>query len=115
MNGFGEQLKRLRSERGFSQEIFASKIGVHVTNLSKYERNISTPSLDIAQKMAKAFDISLDQLVYGNDKADLLLEDSQLLNLFTKTQDLPDNQKSTVKDLLEAFILKTNLQQQLTK
>ena len=70
MNGFGEQLKRLRSERGFSQEVFAQKIGVHVTNLSKYERNISTPSLEIAQKMAEAFDISLDELVYGNHKAD---------------------------------------------
>ena len=115
MDGFGEQLKRLRNERGFSQEFLASKIGVHVTNLSKYERDLSTPSLEIAQKMAKAFDISLDQLVYGNNKADVLLKDSQLLNLFTKTQNLPDNQKSTVKDLLEAFILKTNLQQQLIK
>ena len=114
MVNFGEHLKQLRSERGFSQEIFASKIGVHVTNLSKYERNISTPSLDVAERIAKAFNISIDQLVYGDQKANSTLEDNELLNLFTKTQQLPKNQKSTVKDLLEAFILKTDLQNRLS-
>ncbi len=103
----------MRNEKGFSQEVFANKIGVHVTNLSKYERNISTPSLDIVEKMAKELNISLDQLVYGTNKADNILNDNQLLNLFTKTQSLPENQKATVKDLLEAFILKTDLQQKL--
>lgn len=114
MIDFGKHIKKLRNERGLSQEVFASKIGVHVTNLSKYERNISTPSLEIAEKMAKELDISLDQLVYGVNKADNLLNDSQLLNLFTKTQSLSDSQKATVKDLLEAFILKSNLQKQLS-
>lgn len=113
MNDFGQHLKKLRSEKGFSQEIFASKIGVHVTNLSKYERNISMPSLEVAEKMSKALSISMDELVYGENKADIMLQDHQLLSLFAKTQNLPENQKSTVKDLLEAFILKTNIQQQL--
>jgi len=60
---------------GFSQEVFANKIGIHVTNLSKYERNISVPSLEIAEKMAKVLSISLDELVYGSNKADNLLQD----------------------------------------
>lgn len=113
MNNFGKNLKELRAEKGFSQETFASKIGIHVTNLSKYERNISIPSLEIAEKMAKVLSISLDQLVYGNNKADILIQDHQLLNLFAETQQLNENQKNTIKDLLEAFILKNNLQKQL--
>jgi hypothetical protein len=36
-----------------------------------------------------------------------------LLNLFNKTQELPDDQKKTVKDLLSAFLIKSNLKQQL--
>lgn len=31
---FGKNLKELRRGKGFSQEIFASKIGIQVTNLS---------------------------------------------------------------------------------
>ncbi|WP_052345399.1 helix-turn-helix domain-containing protein [Alkaliflexus imshenetskii] len=90
------------------------KIGVHVTNLSKYERNISVPSLEIAEKMADALEMSLDELVYGqqNEKARIRIADNELLNLFNKTQDLPDDQKKTVKDLLSAFLLKSNLRQQ---
>jgi len=73
------------------------------------------PSLEIAEKMADALEMSLDELVYGqqNEKARVRLADNELLNLFNKTQDLPDDQKKTVKDLLSAFLLKSNLRQQL--
>jgi len=115
MEDFGSNLKRFRSEKGLSQDVFATKIGVHVTNLSKYERNKSMPSLEIAEKMANALDMSLDELVYGhqNEKARLHLTDNELLGLFNKTQQLPDDQKKTVMDLLSAFLLKANLKQQL--
>ncbi len=100
----GVNLKHFRTEKGFSQEVFAAKIGVHVTNLSKYERNKSIPSLEIAEKMANALDMSLDEMVYGqqNEKARVRIADNELLNLFNKTQELPDDQKKTVKDLLSA-------------
>ena len=95
MVDFSNNLKRFRSEKGFPQELFAEKIGIHVTHLSKYERNKSTPSLEIAQKMATALDLSLDELVFGlqNKKARTLIKDNELLNLFNKTQDLSEDQK----------------------
>lgn len=115
MQNFGKNLKQFRSEKGFSQEAFASEIGVHVTNLSKYERSKSVPSLEIAEKMAAALDISLDELVYGrqNEKARIQISDNELLSLFNKTQSLNDDQKKTVVDLLSAFLLKANLTKQL--
>ena len=115
MDNFGANLKRFRAEKGFSQEAFASKIGVHVTNLSKYERNKSVPSLEIAEKMASVLEMSLDELVYGeqNEKAKITIADNELLSLFNKTQQLSDDQKKTVMDLLSAFLLKSNLKQQL--
>ena len=116
MEDFGANLKRFRTEKGFSQEAFAAQIGVHVTNLSKYERNKSVPSLEIAEKMATALDMSLDEMVYGqqNEKARIRIADNELLSLFNKTQQLPDDQKKTVVDLLSAFLLKSNLKQQLS-
>ena len=90
-------------------------IGVHVTNLSKYERSKSVPSLEIAEKMASALDVSIDELVYGkkNEKARIYIADNELLHLFNKTQSLSDDQKKTVVDLLSAFLLKANLTKQL--
>jgi len=89
---------------------------VHVTNLSKYERDKSIPSLEIAEKMSTSLEVSLDELVYGqqNEKARVHIADNELLNLFNKTQQLSDDQKKTVMELLSAFLLKANLKQQLT-
>ena len=64
---FDKNLKELRTQKGFSQEIFANKVGVHVTNLSKYERGLTMPSLEVAEKMANALEVSLDKLVYGSE------------------------------------------------
>ncbi|NQY07694.1 MAG: transcriptional regulator, partial [Flavobacteriaceae bacterium] len=71
---------------------------------------------EIAEKMASALDISLDEMVYGqqNEKARIRIADNELLSLFNKTQQLPDDQKKTVVDLLSAFLLKSNLKQQLS-
>ncbi len=113
MMSFGNNIKELRTQKGFSQEAFAKEIGVHVTNLSKYERNISNPSFEIAQKMAVTLEVSLDTLAYGNDKASNTIQDDELLTLFSKSQKLPDSQKNTIKDLLSAFLLKENIQKQL--
>ena len=116
MDKFGQHLKQYRTDKGFSQDAFATRVGVHVTNLSKYERGKSIPSLEIAEKMAAALEISLDELVHGhqNEKARVQITDNELLQLFSKTQELADDQKKTVADLLSAFLLKADLTKQLT-
>ena len=115
MSNFGAILKNLRSNKGFSQDAFAKEIGVHVTNLSKYERNISIPSLEIAKRMAEVLEVSLDRLVHGENKAQDVLEDIDLLTLFNKAQNLTQKQKETIKDLLSAFVLKADLTQKLAQ
>jgi transcriptional regulator with XRE-family HTH domain len=115
MDGFSGNLKQLRTRKGFSQDAFAKKIGIHVTNLSKYERNLSIPSLEIAYRMANILEISLDKLVYGENKAQTTLDDTDLLTLFNKAQKLSEKQKETVKDFLSAFVLKADLTQKLVQ
>lgn len=116
MKNFGTNLKQFRLDKGFSQEAFAAQIGVHVTNLSKYERSKSIPSLEIAEKMAAILDISLDELVYGKQeqKAQNQITDKELLNLFNKAQSLDEDQKKTVADVLAAYLFRANLAKQLS-
>jgi len=115
MEDFAKRLKELRAKEGISQEEMAKKIGVHVTHLSRYERGLSVPSLEVAEKIATALHVSIDLLVYGNQDsfAQESIKDRELLNMFSSVQKFNDKQKDTVKDLISAFILKSNLQQQL--
>lgn len=115
MDNFGSTLKKMRSDKGFSQEAFAKEIDVHVTNLSKYERNISIPSLEVAKRIALTLETSLDILVFGNKTIEDDINDNELATLFKKAQLLSDKQKDTVKDFLSAFVLKADLTQKLTK
>jgi transcriptional regulator with XRE-family HTH domain len=115
MSDFAQNLKALRAQKGISQDNLAQQIGVHVTHLSRYERGLSSPSLEVAQKIAEALDTPIDFLVKGDNKEQVQqsLKDMEMLNLFKQVQGLDEKQKDTVKDLLSAFILKADLQQKL--
>lgn len=115
MGTFAENLKKYRLSKNISQEELAGKVGIHPVQFSRYERGLTSPSIDIVQKIAEALDISIDELVNGSslNNADKSINDRELLSMFKKVQLLSDNQKDTVKDFLSAYILKNELKQKL--
>jgi transcriptional regulator with XRE-family HTH domain len=59
------RLKRLRKERGISQEDFAHKAGLHRVGYGWLEQQKRTPNLATLVKIAAAFGISLSELFSG--------------------------------------------------
>ena len=60
----GENIKKHRNKQGLSQEDFAKKSGVKYTTLTKIESNvIKKPSVIIMSKLAKAFGVSIEDLI----------------------------------------------------
>ena len=60
----GKNIKRYRNKQGLSQEDFAKKSGVKYTTLTKIESNvIKNPSVIIMSKLAKTFDVSIEDLI----------------------------------------------------
>jgi len=60
----GENIKKYRNKQGLSQENFAKKSGVKYTTLTKIESNvIKKPSVMIMSKLAKAFGVSIEDLI----------------------------------------------------
>ena len=60
----GENIKKYRNKQGLSQEDFAKKSGVKYTTLTKIESNvIKKPSVIIMSKLAKALDVSIEELI----------------------------------------------------
>lgn len=60
---FGKQLRALREERGWSQEEFADRAGLHRTYVSAVERGVRNPTLSVLERLAKAFGIKLSELL----------------------------------------------------
>jgi len=115
-NKFGDNLKKIRVEKNVSQQELADMISTHSTHISRYERNLAQPSIEVVKKIAEALEVSTDTLIYGtqDEKVKNSLKDNELLNMFTKLQSLSNKQQDTVKDLISAFILKADLQKNLT-
>lgn len=52
---FGKNVRRLRKERGLSQEAVAHEVGLAVTYVGQIERGIRNPTLDVVERFAELF------------------------------------------------------------
>lgn len=62
LKSFGQRVKKIRLDKGLSQEEFADLSGFHRTYIGMIERGERNPSLKNIQKLAKTFQISLSEL-----------------------------------------------------
>ena len=63
----GENIKKLRKAKRMTQKEVANQLNVTPQTISKWERNISYPDLDMLVKLSQLFHISTDALL-GNTK-----------------------------------------------
>jgi transcriptional regulator with XRE-family HTH domain len=112
---FKDRLKQARGSKGLSQNELASTIGVHVTNISRYERGENRPTTDVLTKLANTLDVTADYLMNGStsEAASNNISDKELLTLFKKVSSLPIERKKIVKEFLEAFVFRTDVQERL--
>jgi len=59
----GDQIKRLRQERGLTQRELAQQLYVSYQAIGKWERGEATPNPETILKLAKIFDVSADELL----------------------------------------------------
>jgi transcriptional regulator with XRE-family HTH domain len=60
---FGARLKKLRQDKGFTQEKFALKCGLHKNYIGMVERGERNPSLINIEVIAKGLEISISDLL----------------------------------------------------
>ena len=60
---FADVLRKLRLEKGLSQEAFAFEVGIHRTYVSQLERGLKSPSLKTIQKIATVLNITISEFM----------------------------------------------------
>lgn len=63
---FSQQLQKLRKEKGISQEELANDLYVTRQTVSKWELGETTPNLNTIEKVAKIFQVPVEELLFGN-------------------------------------------------
>ena len=110
---FAQRLKKERTDKGFSQTELAKLVGIHYTQIGRYEKKGAQPSADILSRLANALEVSSDFLTNGtsDDLAESSLADKELLNHFKAIEKMSDEDKNVIKKLIDAFITKAKLKQ----
>lgn len=59
----GQNIRRLRQSKGWSQEDYADRAEIHRTYVSDIERGRRNPSLTVIERLAKPFEIAPGRLL----------------------------------------------------
>ena len=100
---FPERLATLRKERGLTQQALAERVGIHVSQLRRYEAGGAQPTLDVLRRLAVALSVSADRLVFDTDERGP--QDDLLLHL-EAIQHLDDDEQAIVRTVIESVLLR---------
>lgn len=102
---FPAKLRGLRKSQGWSQGRLAQKIGADLQRISKYERGVIWPTMELMVRIAKVFDVTVDFLIRDDTKAAVgKIKNQDLLNQLEQINDLPEEDQKAVVSFLDAFI-----------
>ena len=67
-NTIGDNIRRIRKDKGIKQRELAKKLGVAYQNLSGWERGVRQPSTKYLSKIAEALGVNVESLLYEKKK-----------------------------------------------
>lgn len=74
---FNEKLQALRKQKGLTQEELAAALYVSRTAVSKWESGRGYPNIDTIKNIAKFFNLTVDELLSGEELLNLAKEDNK--------------------------------------
>lgn len=102
----GEKLKSLREERGMFQRDLAELLGVGVSTISGYEKDLKRPKSSNLKKIADFYGVTIDYLLGNeNNLSDLEEDFSEGVKVLRRANtQLTDEQKKKMIELMDWFL-----------
>lgn len=106
----GDNLKRLRTDRGMTQGDLSNESGVGLAQISKLERNKADPTLSTIYKLMAALDCSADRLLMDTQKSGL---QGILKEQFERVAGLPAGDQESLIRIMDKFCVANGLRTML--
>lgn len=110
---FGENLKTLRKQKGFSQEELATRLHVVRQTISKWEKNLSVPDADTLIRLAEILEVSVSELlgakIENENTASDVAEQLSRINEQLAIKNRRSRRISKVVAIVLAFIVLINI------
>lgn len=106
-NLIGENIRKLRLEKGLTQKDLAEKSGTSLSALNKYERGDRTPKIDSLEKIAEALNVQVNYLLGNSEfkRFDSQIMKDDILSLIEKTDNTDKEFSKLVRNIVDTMFL----------
>ncbi|NBF08439.1 helix-turn-helix domain-containing protein [Pseudomonas sp. Fl4BN1] len=98
---FPQRLAALRKERGLTQQQMADTIGVHISQLRRYEGNTTQPTIEVFRRIVLALNVSADMLLFDEDERG---PDDRLKLQFEAVSKLDDKEREALETVIASVL-----------
>gem|GEM_PF-177691 len=111
----GQNIKKIREEKGLTQQQIASLIHMHRSNYSKIESGQRDISVDALSVVARHFDMTIDQVISFENGVpkEITIEDKSLMEQVKLIRELETDEKNMVFKMVDTFLTKKKFKEYL--
>lgn len=115
----GLNLRKIREQRGFQQKQVAIDIGIGATNYNRVENGQREASIEVLDKLATFYGITIDEIVHFNDNKlppkEVVIHDKAMIEQVELISQLEEKEKNVVYTIVESFISKKKFKDFVTQ
>ena len=111
---FGQRLRSIRQERKLSLAELGELSQTNLNQISRYERAAVVPTIDIVFRLAEALGVPVGELVDAGQPT-VRPESREMFQRLTEVEQLPPEDRETVKKLMDAFLTSHRVKQIASK
>lgn len=100
---FPARFLQLRKDNNLTQQQMADKVGIHITQVKRYEAGQAQPSIELLKKIATAFNVTTDWMIFEDGERDL---PKGLQLKFEAVSQMSAEDQRTIQSLIDGMILK---------
>lgn len=110
-----EQIKKIRKEKGLSQQDVADKLSMNRVQYNRIETGKSDPTINILQRIANVLDINVVEFFEAkNNGIKVHTVNEPLLQKVRLLEELDELQKSSICNMIDTAIANKRLKQALS-
>jgi len=105
---FGQRLVHFRQKTGMTQYELAEALGISRDLVGHYERRSQNPNLEFVIKVAKLFEVSVDEFLGFKTTPEKSGPPPRVKKLTRRLVDLPKTKQGVVLEMLESYLDKAS-------
>lgn len=100
---FSKQFLKLKKDNKLTQQEMADRCGMHITQVRRYEADQAQPSIEILKKIALAFNVTADWLIFEEGERAL---PNNLQLKFEAVSQMSEEDQRAIQSIIDGMILK---------